>query len=80
MTARAVASTEGPTAPILLSLYDQAGLAGRAELTPDQALRLAADLLGLALAKHRTKPAAPRRQRNDHHPPRRTAGAAQENE
>lgn len=51
MTAGAVVTTEAPAAPILLSLYDQAGLAGRAELTPGQALRLAADLLGLALTK-----------------------------
>lgn len=53
MTARAVVTTEAPAAPILLSLYGEAGLAGRAELTPHQALRLAADLLGLALAKGR---------------------------
>jgi len=51
MTARAVVTTEAPAAPILLSLYSEAGLTGRAELTTAQALRLAADLLGLALGK-----------------------------
>lgn len=53
MTARAVVTSEEPAAPILLSLYDRAGLAGRIELTPGQALRLASDLLALALAKGR---------------------------
>ncbi len=59
MTARAVASTEAPAAPILLSLYGEAGLAGRIELNPDQALRLAADLLGLALDKGRPDGGSP---------------------
>ena len=51
MTARAIVTSEAPAAPILLSLYSDAGLTGQAELTPGQALRLAADLLGLALLK-----------------------------
>lgn len=62
MTPRAVVTSEAPAAPILLSLYGEAGLAGRIELTPGQALRLASDLLGLAIGKGRpdgsTAPAA----------------------
>jgi hypothetical protein len=56
MTARAVATSEAPAAPILLSLYDDAGLVGRAELTPRQALRLVADLARLIDQKDRAGP------------------------
>lgn len=59
MIARAIVTSEAPAASILLSLYDQAGLAGRIELTPGQALRLASDLLSLAITKDRPDGSTP---------------------
>ena len=41
----AIATTEGPAAPILLTLYTDSGLVGRVELSPVAALHLAFDLI-----------------------------------
>jgi hypothetical protein len=48
---RAVATTEGPAAPVTVSLFNDSGLVGRIELSPRCALYLALDLLQLVVAK-----------------------------
>jgi hypothetical protein len=50
---RAAVTSETPAAPVLVSLYTDAGLAGRIELSPRSALHLAADLLNHVIAKER---------------------------
>jgi len=44
---RAVVTSEAPAAPLLLTIYEDRGLAGRIELSPRAALHLALDLLQL---------------------------------
>jgi len=51
---RAVVTSEAPGAPVLLSLYAEHGLIGRAELSCEAALRLALALLGCAVPKTTT--------------------------
>ena len=48
---RAAVTTEAPAAPILVSLYTDSGLAGRVELSVQNALGLAVDLLNHITAK-----------------------------